>query len=298
MRSFLLQPYPFSNDVRNKLIVCSSIGLFIFLFLRVFEPFGFGELSPADKWLHALAFGAVTFFISAFIQIVFPWLFPGLFREEKWRSWKEIVYLLFTTVLVGAGNYGLMLALYPQTTSFSGFLRAQLVTLQVGIFPIAAIVFMKQMMLFRRYVAEARQVSAGIQTAGDAATAILPREVAIVLRGENQNEELTLLPHQLLLVQSADNYVKVLREQGLQTTPVMLRSSLKKIEEQLKNHPQFFRCHRMYLVNLQRVKKVGGNAQGLKLYLTGFDEAVPVSRSLTGTVQERLHAASHLPQNT
>jgi DNA-binding LytR/AlgR family response regulator len=68
------------------------------------------------------------------------------------------------------------------------------------------------------------------------------------------------------------------------------------MEEQLAAHPAFFRCHRMYLVNLQRVISVSGNAQGLKLQLDGLEEAIPVSRNLTETVREKLHFLSHSPQ--
>src|SRR6188508_341337 len=100
MHSFLLQPYPFSENVSRKLAVCGGIGLFVALFLAIFEPFGFDELPANVKWLHALLFGAVTFLVSSCFQILFPKIFPGIFREERWRSWKEIVYLLITTFFV------------------------------------------------------------------------------------------------------------------------------------------------------------------------------------------------------
>jgi DNA-binding LytR/AlgR family response regulator len=295
MRSFLLQPYPFSDDVRNKLLVCGGVGLFITLFLALFEPFGFDELETWLKWRHALAFGVVTFLISAFLQIVVPKLLPALFREEEWRSWKEIVFLLITTLLIGAANYGLMLTLYPQNTSLDGFFRSLRITLQVGIFPIVAIVFMKQLTLYRRFAAEAKEASADIYPTPDSTP---PEKIEITLQGDNQKEALMLSLNELLFIASADNYVKVHIRQDGQIKLVLLRSSLRKMEEQLSAHPQFFRCHRMYLVNLQMVKEVSGNAQGLKLHLSGIREPIPVSRSLTETVREKLQEASHSPQNT
>ena len=69
------------------------------------------------------------------------------------------------------------------------------------------------------------------------------------------------------------------------------------MEKQLAACPGFFRCHRMYLVNLAHVHWVSGNAQGLKLHLTDLEEAVPVSRSLTNTIKEKLHYLSHSSQN-
>ncbi|HEV7329819.1 MAG TPA: LytTR family DNA-binding domain-containing protein [Flavisolibacter sp.] len=297
MRSFLQQPYPFSDNAGRKLVVCGGVGLFIALFLAMFEPYGFDELRASQKWLHALSFGAVTFLIASFFQIAVPLLFPKLFREEGWRSWKEIVYLLITTAVVGAANYGLMLYLYPQNMALANFFRAQLITLQVGIFPICFIVFMKQMLLYRRFATEARAVTDDIQEEGYPQTATHPEPVqTIVLRGDNQKEEVRLLPENLLFLSSADNYVTVHYREAGKPTSQLLRSTLKKMEEQLSGHGAFFRCHRMYIVNLHLVQCVSGNAQGLKLHLPGLKEAIPVSRSLTEPVKVRLHQLSHSPQ--
>jgi DNA-binding LytR/AlgR family response regulator len=105
------------------------------------------------------------------------------------------------------------------------------------------------------------------------------------------------LPEALLYLSSADNYVTVHTRAGEKLSSQLLRSSLKKMEEQLAGQPAFFRCHRMYIVNLQAVQSVSGNAQGLKLHLAGLEEAIPVSRSLTEAVKERLHQLSHSPQS-
>ena len=297
MRSFLLQPYPFSDNLGRKLAVCGGVGLFITLFLAIFEPFGFDELSSSMKWSHALLFGLITFFISSFFQVVVPLLFPHLFREEDWRSWKEIVYLLVTTVFIGAANYGLMLYLYPQRTELTNFFRAELITLQVGIFPICFIAFMKQMTLYRRYAEAAKEVTEDIHSE-ETVTAEPPvvTEQKILLRGDNQKEDLLFFADQVFFLSSADNYVRIqFLENGAQKS-VLMRSTLKKMEEQLAAHPHFFRCHRMYLVNLKLVTTVSGNAQGLKLHLEGLDGPIPVSRNLTETVKDRLRLLSHSPQ--
>lgn len=297
MRAFLQQPYPFSDNTGRKLLLCAGVGLFITLFLALFQPFGFDELTSATRWSHALAFGVVTFVVASFFQIVPPLFFPPLFREANWRSWKEILYLLLTTLAIGGANYGLMLYLYPQRTELANFLRAELITLQVGIFPICFIVFMKQMSLYRHYRAAAEKVTEEIQQEAATPTPLSAApDPAIELRGDNQKEVLSLSASSLLFIASSDNYVRVqYREEGLPKS-LLLRSTLKKMEEQLALHPSFIRCHRMYLVNLQLVNAVSGNAQGLRLHLTGFEEPIPVSRSLTETVKNRLQTLSHSPQ--
>ncbi len=323
MRPFLLQPYPFNEGVFKKLAVCSGIGLFIALFLAIFKPFGIGRLPDDVQWKHALLFGIVTFVVSSFFQIVLPKIFTALFKEEGWRSWKEILYLLFTTVAIGAGNFLLSLYLYPQSADFKSFLWSELTALEVGLFPVLFIVFMKQMNLYRRYATEAKEVTEDIaqtkiiafkteetfqgpqsdlqkltdKQPSSGQPSSVSNKVMLFLRGDNQKEELSLLPHDLLFIASADNYVNVYYRKGGEPKSLLLRGSLKKFEEQLSEHATFFRCHRMYLVNLQAITDVSGNAQGLKLHIAGVPEAIPVSRSLTETVKEKLHGLSHSPQN-
>lgn len=298
MRSFLLQPYPFSDNTGRKLAFCGGIGLFVAFFLAVFKPFGFDHQPAATAVFHALLFGAVTFAVSAVCQIAVPKLFPALFREEGWRSWKEILFLLLTTAAIGAGNFWLIQLLYPSKTSLGGFLSAQVITFEVGVFPILFVVFLKQLTLYRRFAAAAVAASEEIPAPAankQIAEARAPEPVA-VLRGDNQKEELRLAVGNLICVSSADNYVRVRFWEDDKLKTVMLRATLKKIEDDLQPHPDVFRCHRTYLVNLGRVTAVTGNAQGLKLHLAGLDEALPVSRNLTETVRERLHGLSRSPQ--
>lgn len=296
MRSFLLQPYPFGSDLVRKLLVCAGVGLFVCLFLALFQPFGFSRLDGVTRWQHVVFFGAITFGVSSFVQIVIPLLFPALFKEEAWRSWKEILFLLFTTACIGAGNLLAIDYLYPQSTYITSFWEAQLITLQVGIFPVAFLVFMKQMVLYRRYIEEASTVNEDIHSPADTKAIEMPAEELLRLRGEGQKEELAILPQHLFFIASADNYVRVLYRKEGKPESVLIRSTLKKMEEQLAAHPHFFRCHRMYLVNLQLVENVSGNAQGLKLHLQGLEEPIPVSRSLTQIIKDRLHLLSHSPK--
>jgi DNA-binding LytR/AlgR family response regulator len=186
--------------------------------------------------------------------------------------------------------------LVPRVNFVTSFWEAQLITLQVGVFPVAFIVFRKQMVLYRRYIAEAKTVNEDIHQPGEAKPVEAPAEELIRLQGEGQKEELVLHPQHLFFIASADNYVRVQYGKEGRPESVLIRSTLKKMEEQLAAHPYFFRCHRMYLVNLQLVDRVSGNAQGLRLHLQGSEEPIPVSRSLTQTVKDRLHSLSHSPQ--
>jgi DNA-binding LytR/AlgR family response regulator len=291
MRAFLQQPYPFGESVPRKLGVCAAVGLFVALFLGLFEPFGMQFTAPVQRWLHPVLFGLVTFVVSSACQLVLPRLLPRVFTEEQWKSWKEIVFLLFIVLWVSAGNYLLAEVLDPQRAGPWRFVRVLYLTALVGVFPVVAIVIMKQLLLYRRYAADAVQVNRGIEAPDVAVPAAAPAQ-PVILQGEGQNERLALAVHDLLFIGSSDNYVEVFfRSEGAVRTK-LLRAPLKKIEQQLAASRAFFRCHRTFVVNFDLVERVSGNAQGLRLHLPGVSDPVPVSRSLTRAVKERL---AHLP---
>ena len=100
----------------------------------------------------------------------------------------------------------------------------------------------------------------------------------VSLMSENNKLALRIHPEEVLLVQSAGNYVEVFYRDNQAVKKELIRNRLKALEEQLRDR-DFFHCHKSYLVNLRHIQKVTGNARNLELTLDSFEERIPVSRS-------------------
>jgi DNA-binding LytR/AlgR family response regulator len=99
----------------------------------------------------------------------------------------------------------------------------------------------------------------------------------LTLIAENGKDKIQLTPQALCYIEADDNYVTVVYQEQGKLKKELLRSSLTKIESQISvSHIR--RCHRSYLVNLQKVYRVSGNAQGYKLHLWQIETPLPVSR--------------------
>jgi DNA-binding LytR/AlgR family response regulator len=107
------------------------------------------------------------------------------------------------------------------------------------------------------------------------------------LKSDSEKESVQLFLNDLFFIESADNYCRVYYRREKKIISVMLRSTLKRFEDQLK-YPEVFRCHRTYVVNLRNVHKVSGNSQGYRLHFKDFDQTVPVSRKIGDDIHERL----------
>ncbi len=283
---WLQQPYPISSSRTSFLRSSLFGGLFVMLFLFVFRPFGTdGSLGNAT-WLRISAeYGAVTLLVSL-LWGSFVLASPAIFREEKWQVWKEIVGTLAFVGLIALGNMFYTDLRYRNHSSWPKFWWWLLITWGVGIFPVVFGVLLKQMRLMRRYSTEASVLSENIDHQPITETSI-DQSKPVVLTGDNQGETLSLAADQIRYLAAADNYVQVFYGQQGQWKSKMLRTTLKKMEEALAGHPQFFRCHRTYVVNLDKVQQVSGNAQGYRLHLEALEETVPVSRNLNEVVQRR-----------
>lgn len=113
------------------------------------------------------------------------------------------------------------------------------------------------------------------------------KDSIINLIDENNNLQLSLLANNLLFLESADNYVIVYYMDNEQIIKKMIRNSLKNMEKELS--PFYcIRCHRSYIVNLNKVVKVKKNSSIYTLEIVDSPTLVPISRTYMKIVKEFL----------
>lgn len=91
----------------------------------------------------------------------------------------------------------------------------------------------------------------------------------------------------ILYLEADDNYVKIHYIDKGKSGTSMLRNKLKAMEEKLSQYG-FARCHRSYMVNLQKVNIISRDKEGLYI---SFDESgstrIPLSKTYADTVMKR-----------
>lgn len=288
--NWLFQPYPLSGSWGNYVKIALKGGVFVTLFLFIFRPFGMRVPPEAFYFfvLTCLAYGLATTISLLFLGLLIRF-FPRTFEEDKWVVWKEIVTNMAAVMLIGTSNMVLAKFMFNNSISWAIFWDWQVTTFTIGIFPILFTAFYKQQVLKKRYQEQAGQLTDKIEASAQAEDT---KQDKIDLVGDNNNDLLSLLPKQIRFLQAADNYVKVFYVDQDRLQSALLRSTLKKMEQQLEEYPEFFRCHRTYIVNLKFVQHVSGNAQGYKLTVADTTDLIPVSRSLNAEIDQKLSISS------
>lgn len=316
---YLRTPYPHKDD-RPWHTIAVVWGIVMFV-LCVFQPFG---ISTARGWTRVgvlLFSGLGSLAGLSGVLIGLPGLFPRYYEPQSWTVGKNLlnqVLLLFTIGLCTAG----MLLLFWTIVAghlpsgwlrFVGYLLWSVLILSP--LPLAVTFFMLRSAALQARLSEVQELNNRLAEKARLAQQSLPslteggggRAVAratVTASGEelaachvqlslsgSTREGLTLSSDDLLFIEAAGNYVKVRYLEGGRLRQKLLRATLSQMEEALKAFPAVIRCHRAYLVNVNRIVKVGGSAAGYRLSVGPSGEEVPVSRAYTKVVRERLEGA-------
>ena len=291
MYNHLRQPFPYDPSTSHHVGVAGFFGIFIFAFLVLFKPFDLDKYDISRVVIISFFYGLVTFTCIILCSYLFPRLFPNFFNESRWTTGRQIFLMLLIIFIVGLGNYLVSPLLVDSQLNLYYAVWFQGITLAVAVLPICLYFLIKQNRLLKKFSEEARQIEKKLLEKlkeQDKGVKKNTEILKILLTGDNQKEKLELYADDLHLVSAASNYIKIFHIKKDKLVYSILRSTLKKTEESLGAHSPFYKCHRAYIINLDKVVHVEGNAQGYKVKIQGHDELIPVSRNLNNEFSDKL----------
>jgi LytTr DNA-binding domain len=301
------KPYPLEERKPAQIKLALLFGLVVFLFLFLVRPFG-NMLGNKAILINCSIAGLLTFGTITFdFLVLFP-LFPKFFKEEKWTIGREIIWTLIIIVSIATANVLVGSFFWGNTVSFLNWLRMIFYTGIIALAPATTSILINQARLLKKYRKEVQVINEHLPLPVSAELVMealtVNRTVAktetitdkkektslITIEAENEKDNLTIAAADFLAATSADNYVKVFYTENEKLKTAILRTTLKKLEDNTAALPDFFRCHRTAVVNLAAVQNVSGTAQGYRLHLVSLPEAIPVSRNLNAIVKAKLAA--------
>jgi len=281
LSEILNRPFYSNASLWFRLFQALIFGVFVALFLLIFQPFQINNLG--DHWmLYAAGFGLITVLVMVILNVFCPLLFPLYFSGETWKLWKEILHSFINLLAIGAANSAYFLYLVSNQFSWEVYLRFQFFTVCVGLIPIVFFALYRERTDNRRYSEGSKSLNAAFHKKNN--RPVEEGENSIHIQSRNKNEDVKMNLQELLFIRSMDNYLEI---HGKHSKKVV-RNTLKSVTDDLKDYPTLFRCHKSYIVNLNSIENITGNAQGYKLILSDHEEVIPVSRSLNEEIKKRL----------
>lgn len=282
MLQILKQPYPFPHksigtSLRKSLIEGAGVALFFI----IFQPFGLAEWQHPHKTWVLTGFGLIVSICTSINRLVLPRLFPRIYNEQKWVVWKEIADILILLLLITCANmfYSKLFFRYVPL-SLLGFIVMFFIVTIIGFIPISFGVMSNYIYQLKKYN---QTILIQQNPAPETKEENKPQRFTLV--AENEKDIIDLTADELYFIESSDNYSTVFYYRNNTLQKDLIRSSLTRLESQI-NSSDIIRCHRSYIVNLPKVEKVTGNAQGYKLHLETIQMTVPVARKYSDIVEK------------
>jgi len=270
--NWLKQPFLFPSSVFARFLISFTFGLFVFLFLRIFLPYGLSEI-PVNKTLFISVYGIATTVIISIWLLIFPLFLPGMFDPKRYTIGRYFFLCFGNTMLVDIFNW-----IYTRTAGADilphyPFIPFTLFTFSLGVFPVIFHTLINdKIMLIQKTRDTIKQQGRPSAMTNPA----IIREFAI--RNSSGAVQLHFSEKEFICARSNENYTFIFYLQDGLARKELIRIPISRFYEQVKDGPTIVRCHRCGVVNLQYVRHVNGNSRSLELELEHIDEPVAVSR--------------------
>ncbi|RLD64274.1 MAG: hypothetical protein DRJ01_01260 [Bacteroidetes bacterium] len=269
MLQFLKKSYPFNDDLRHNAKIIFFISLGVLAFLLIFQPIEISSFSKKEIFYLVTGLAVSTFLVLSFNLIILPSLFPKIFRNNGWNIKKEIIWNLWILLAISSSDFMFYSKLFGVfDINFNDIVKIIL----LGVLPVAVLIIINQERLLKAHLKSAQQLNKKLIESKQ------QKEKFINFESDYKKDKLIIKLNSLILIKSADNYIEVYYESNGLVKKQMIRTTLQKAQELIHEYDFIVRCHRTFIVNINRIDEIQGNSQGYKLFFKNIDFPAIVSQ--------------------
>jgi len=262
---WLTEKFPQNYLIKYSFRGAIILTLFSFLFTMLYHPLYFHGTNkypyPQLMGMYCITGGISVFLLSKLLRLV-PWFA----KEEEWTFIKEV--LAITIVLQGIGISIFLLTFIVQPESAEWTVK-EFVNESNNAYLIGGLPFLISLFI---------NITNKPHSNDEDVAPIRAKEEMIQIESKLKKETLEFYPSQFLYAESDGNYVVFYLNEENEIRKKTIRNSISQVEQQLTGQPYFFRTHRSFIVNLEKVTGKDGNTSGYRLNLEGLSSGIPVSR--------------------
>ena len=199
-------------------------------------------------------------------------LIPALLADtrffKKWTVLLEILWNIWIIFTIATGYF----VYFQLIGDFSFSFYILIKVLIISAIPVSILIPYNRNRLLRIHLQSALELNRHLQEKAN------PLPKVIHLQSDYEKDDLSVDVNELLYIRSANNYVEVFWQDRKGVHSRMVRCTLNNAEEAARDYPFIFRCHRAFIVNIAKIKRLEGNSQGYLLYVGEEEHAISVSR--------------------
>ncbi len=285
------KPFPTVESAKDKLLISLGSGVVVVGILLIIRPFGIE--SYKGKFFFLSGFGIISFLVTALNLFLIPLALRGIINNSNWTTGKNFLAILWILLNISLVNYFYGEHLVSETykeglenLNRTGIVSWITMTFSVGVIPVVFALYFIEKRLFRKNWNMAENFSKEMK-----GQSTLKTKKQIELKSSKDTSLIVSSPD-LICVKAEGNYTSVFWHDESGVKKEMIRLSLVGFLKKTNSLDNIIRCHKSYIVNLDKVLSFHGNARSVTIRLDGLDFNVPVSRSFP---REKLTIKADLP---
>jgi hypothetical protein len=260
--SFLNNNFSLLDKKGSRYLLILVVFIFSVIFLNLFQPFNIARWYSDSGFIQFLRLSSYGFIIAVvFLFTQFP--LRKIFKIQKFKIKSYLLWLIIEIALINLGYiflYGNPIGNFKNDLVFS--LKYTLMSIWLPYSFAILIVY------YKNQRAEIELLKSNASKPAE--------KRLIIFKDENGKIKFSVLPKDLLLLESTDNYVSVFYILENKVQRKLLRNTLKNMEEMLKGN-SVIRCHRSFMVNIANVEFMQKEAKKFNIKIKHLDKVIPVS---------------------
>lgn len=275
----LNQSYPFNNNFKHNVKTIGLVGMGFVLIVLYFQPFGINFLKSENDGYFVLAAGILCAGVLFSNAVLLPGLLPSVFNATKWTIRKEMIWNIWLFI-----NLFLIISLLAWLLRKSQFI-------DLPVFRTGALALLPLILL--NLINYNNSMKNKVVSVFDSGRQWFKEEqkkheiiAKVTLTAENGKDVFIAPQQDILLIHSSGNYIEIYWTEKQITRKTLFRQTFSIVENNLKESPDFKKCHRCWLVNMNQVDRLSGNSKGYFLGIKSLGFTIPVSRNYVVPIRE------------
>lgn len=282
----MLKPIPkFIYSKANQIFMVLFVPFFALIFINLYRPLDFDRID--DSFLRAFDISrearvqliALTMVLGGMVIAAGSRAIMGFYTKRHTMRYIDYIIWIFGELLAMVTALTLATLLTDTTKTITEIFKNSFVKTFLIVFIPYALCY-----IYFIWQENLRELGA-LRKQIERDETVLQRAYVQIL-DEKGEMRLSVRRENLVLIESADNYVCVFYLNGDKIKKVMVRNTLSRVAEHLQGS-RIVRCHRSYMINLDHAKVLHRDKEGVFVEL-GIEVLpdIPISRTYADNIRE------------
>ncbi len=262
--------YEKSNIIR--LIFFTAI--FALFFINIFQPFGSRNWYPDISPFKYFFFSSLIILIGMLVVVISRLIMLYYTRKHSINYWQYVFWVIIEIL-----SMSMFYSLFSKFIPKEGMNRDFVEIFHNSTINTSLVILLPYSILWLYF--SWREKNSLLQKMSTDEPAIeLQKKSLLAFPDEKGELKISIVLENLLYIDSSDNYVTIHYLNKSKNLKFLLRNSLKWIDENLTIETPLVRCHRSFIVNLDKVKVLRKTKDGILLELDAINTPdIPVSKT-------------------